>query len=375
VARGVARVRELVDEGMAKRRFTRFEGAEIQHRVSGTTDYSGFAQTDLAIEAVFEDLAVKQQVVADLEAVMRPDAVIATNTSALPIGQVAAKAAHPERIVGMHFFSPAHRMPLLEVVRGARSADWAVATAALLGSHLGKTVIVVGDGPGFYTTRVLAVMLSEAVELLAEGVGMEVVDEAMTAFGFPVGPFRLYDEVGLEVAKHIAESMAPIAAERPRSADVVAALVRQGATGKRGGRGFYVWPEKHALRIPVPVPLPGHGEQPRPNPAALSALGSPARRALAPEAIQDRLGLIFVNEAIRCLEEGVVQSATDGDLGAVLGVGFPPFRGGPFHYADGRGLEDVQRALERLAAANGPRYAPAALLTEYARSGQRFYPR
>jgi 3-hydroxyacyl-CoA dehydrogenase/enoyl-CoA hydratase/3-hydroxybutyryl-CoA epimerase len=290
--------------------------------------------------------------------VLRSDAVIASNTSAIPIHEIAQGSRHPERIVGMHFFSPAERMPLLEVVRPDAASEQAIDTAVALGTKLGKTVIVVADRPGFYTTRVLGVMLNEAALLLGEGARIEDVDRAMTDFGFPVGPFVLYDEVGLEVAVHAGETVTRAFGDRIPGASVVAELVASGSTGRKSGKGFYVWPKKRSTWRRFVT-----REKRSPN---TSVYGGP-RVALSSEAIQDRLALLFVNEAIRCLEEGVIASPTDGDLGAVLGLGFPPFRGGPFHYADSLGRDTLERKLSALAARHGPRYAPAALLSERGR--------
>jgi 3-hydroxyacyl-CoA dehydrogenase/enoyl-CoA hydratase/3-hydroxybutyryl-CoA epimerase len=218
---------------------------------------------------------------------------------------------------------------------------------------MGKTVIVVGDAPAFYTSRVLAVMMNEATVLLGEGARMEDVDRALTAFGFPVGPFVLFDEVGLEVGQHVGETVARAFGDRLPASTVVPELVKAGFTGKRSGAGFYRWP-KHRAFLPAPKRVA--------NPAAYRFVGEPAPRVFSDAAIQERLVLLFVNEAIRCLEEGVLRSPTDGDLGAVLGLGFPPFHGGPFHYADSLGLTHLEQTLRRLAERHGPRYAPANLL-------------
>ncbi len=369
VARGLASVRKIVDRD---RRLQPREKRDVLQRISGTTDYSGFAHTQLVIEAVFEDLATKRKVIDELEAVLTDEAVIATNTSALPIAGIAQNAQRPERIVGMHFFSPAERMPLLEVIRPARATDAAVATAVDVGVRLGKTVIVVSDAPGFYTSRVLGVMMNEAVVLLGEGARMEDVDRAITAFGFPVGPFVLYDEVGLEVAQHAGETVASAFGDRFPITSVVPELVKAGSTGKRSGTGFLIWPKPRALPLGAQRLLP---EQRRaPNPRVYELMGRPAPKPTSEQEIQDRLVLLFVNEAIRCLEEGVLRSPTDGDLGAVLGLGFPPFHGGPFHYADAYGLDKLVSTLDRLAERCGTRYAPSDLLVERARTGEHFFP-
>jgi 3-hydroxyacyl-CoA dehydrogenase / enoyl-CoA hydratase / 3-hydroxybutyryl-CoA epimerase len=367
VARGLASIRKMVDDGIARRRFPPREGNQILQRVSGTLDYSGFANADLVIEAVFEDLEIKRNVVRELEAVLPQTAVIASNTSALPIHAIAKASIHPDRVVGMHFFSPAERMPLLEVIRPVGAANWAVESAVAVGVQMGKTVIVVGDSPGFYTSRVLGVMMNEAALLLGEGARIEEVDRAMTAFGFPVGPFVLFDEVGLEVARHAGETVTRAFGDRIPQATVVVHLVEAGQTGRKVGAGFYLWstPTRVAELLKRPSRVA--------NPEVYRMSGSPPQRDFGAEAIQDRLVLLFVNEAIRCLEEGVIESPTDGDLGAVLGLGFPPFRGGPFHHADALGLEALAARLKKLAAQLGTRYEPAGLLAERARAGAKFF--
>jgi 3-hydroxyacyl-CoA dehydrogenase/enoyl-CoA hydratase/3-hydroxybutyryl-CoA epimerase len=338
VAKGLSAIRTLTTDAAKKGVFDRREAARIVGRVSGAPDLSGFAKSDLVIEAVFEDVEAKRRVVAELERVVRSDTVIASNTSALPIADIARDARVPERIVGMHFFSPVHKMPLLEIVRPARADADAVATAVAAANALGKTPIVVADGPGFYTTRVLSTMIGEAFLMLTEGVGMEAIDRAMTAFGWPVGPLQLVDEVGLEVAGHAGETVAR--ARGIAAPTIVQKLVAEGFKGKQKGGGFYRY----------------DGKRRRPNPRVAQIL------AVAPgpitEDLADRLTVTFVNEAVRCLEEGVLRSAAEGDLGAVLGLGFPPHLGGPFRYADAK-RQEVVTSLERFAAAHGDRLAPA----------------
>jgi 3-hydroxyacyl-CoA dehydrogenase/enoyl-CoA hydratase/3-hydroxybutyryl-CoA epimerase len=350
VSRGLGAVRSLTEDAGRKGVVDRREAKRAIARVTGTTDWSGFGGADLVIEAVFEELGVKRKVLAELEGATRDDAVIATNTSALPIAQIAANAKRPERVVGMHFFSPVHRMQLVEVVRpDAASAD-AVARAVSAGQALGKTVIVVRDRPGFYTTRVIGVMLGEATRLLDEGARIEDVDRAMTGFGWPVGPFALMDEVGLTVARHAGETVAgALGARTARNA--VAMLVDAGLTGKRGGAGFYRY----------------DGKKREPNPRVYELLGT-TPKAISGDSIAERLTALFVNEAARCLDEGVLRSAAEGDLGAVLGLGFPPFLGGPFRYADAQG-EQLRERLRAWSSKHGPHYAPARSLA----AGERYY--
>ncbi|TMF62434.1 MAG: fatty acid oxidation complex subunit alpha FadJ [Chloroflexi bacterium] len=338
VAKGLSTIRQLTAEAAKKGVFERREAARIVGRITGGPDLAGFSGADLVIEAVFEELATKQRVVEELEQVLRPDAVIASNTSALPIAEIARRARAPERVVGMHFFSPVHRMPLIEVVRSARADPDAIATAVAAAHALGKTAIVVGDGAGFYTTRVLSVMIGEAFAMLAEGADIEAIDRAMVEFGWPVGPLQEVDEVGLEVAAHAGETVAKARGITPPT--IVNALVAEGFKGKAKGGGFYRY----------------SGGRRTPNPRVRELVGVDSRPVV--EDIAERLTLALVNEAARCLDERVLRSPAEGDLGAVLGFGFPPFLGGPFRYADALG-EGVVASLERLAAAHGDRFAPA----------------
>jgi len=348
VARGLKTAMDLTSEASRKGVFDRREAQRIIGRLSGAPDLSGFARADLVIEAVFEEIGLKRGVVSELEGVLRDDAVIASNTSALPIAEVARGARRPGRVVGMHFFSPVHRMPLLEVVAPQKADPAAVATAVAAGEAMGKTVIVVRDAPGFYTTRTVAMMMGEAALLLEEGVGIDEVDEAMERFGWPVGPFRLMDEVGLVVGKHVADTVsAGRSGPTPRA---VPLLVQEGLQGKRGGAGFYTY----------------DGKKRTPNPRVYELLGVRARPPHGD--VVERLTLTFVNEAARCLDESVLRSPAEGDLGAVLGLGFPPYLGGPFRYADANG-EALRNSLRRLANALGERFSPADCL----RDGRRFY--
>jgi 3-hydroxyacyl-CoA dehydrogenase/enoyl-CoA hydratase/3-hydroxybutyryl-CoA epimerase len=364
VGRGLASVHRIVDGELERRRIEPREARAILGRVSGGADYSGFVRTEVVIEAVFEDLELKRGVISDLEDVLPSSAVIASNTSALPIGAIAQKARHPERIIGMHFFSPAERMPLLEVVRPKTASDDAVQLAVALGAQMGKTTIVVADSPGFYTTRVLGAMLNEAAVLVTEGARIDDVDRAMTDFGFPVGPFVLYDEVGLSVAQHAGETVAAAFGDRFPRTKLVADLLASGATGRKAGQGFYLWPPQRKGPPVIGRLMP----QARRTANPLVYANTPRKDVLSSE-IQDRLVMLFVNEAVRCLDEGVLSSAKDGDLGAVLGLGFPPFRGGPFHYADSLGHAVIAGKLEALARQHGVRYAPATGLTR----NQKFF--
>ncbi len=355
--RGLAYVRRYVDSRLKRRRLTPFEAERAMLRVTATDRWDGFDDADLVIEAVFEDLAVKQSILAEVEQLARPDTVFASNTSSLPITAIARASTRPETVVGMHYFSPVEKMPLLEVVATDQSAKWAVATAVEFGRRQGKNVIVVSDATGFYTSRVLAPYSNEALFLLTEGVPVDAIDEAMVAWGFPVGPLLLADEVGLDVGAKISKIMIDAFGDRMRGPDAMQGLVADGRHGRKNGRGFYLYE---------------NGKRSGVDETVYQAFGSPKRRAIPFEEIQQRLALQFVNEAARCLEEGVLHSARDGDIGAVFGVGFPAFRGGPFHWIDQVGAPKIVDSLRSLEGRAGSRFAPAQILVEAAETGRRF---
>jgi 3-hydroxyacyl-CoA dehydrogenase / enoyl-CoA hydratase / 3-hydroxybutyryl-CoA epimerase len=359
VAKGIRAVADIFGENVKRKRYHRREGARRLALVSGGTDFAGFRTADLVIEAVFEDLAVKQAVLRELEAVAKPECIFASNTSTIPIGRIAAASRHPETVVGMHFFSPVHRMPLLEVIAAERTAQSTVVTAAAFGRRLGKTVIVVQDRPGFFINRILAPYMNETGYLLAEGTPIETLDSAMTRWGFPVGPVTLLDEVGLDVAVKAAHVMVEAFGERLKPGIRLDALVEAGRLGRKNGSGF--------LRYEG-------GKKTGVDGTSYDVLGITKGSGPGDAAIVERLTLALLNEAARAFEEGVVRQPRDGDIGAIFGFGYPPFRGGPYRTLDAMGAAHVVQSLERLAARFGPRFAPATILADQAKRGGRFYP-
>jgi 3-hydroxyacyl-CoA dehydrogenase / enoyl-CoA hydratase / 3-hydroxybutyryl-CoA epimerase len=358
LGRGLRHARGVFEE---RRRRGSVKPREVEQRIqrlSPTTDYSGFRRADLVIEAVFEDLELKRRVLAETEAVIAADAVFASNTSSLPIGDIARGARGPNRVLGMHFFSPVEKMPLLEVVVTPETDAWATATAVAFGRRIGKHVIVVRDGAGFYTSRALAPYMNEAARLVEEGAAIEAVDRAMIDFGFPVGPLALMDEVGIDVGAKVAKILMHAFGERMAPPAAMAAVVDDGRLGRKNKRGFYVYDGK---------------KRPDETIYALLPSGRAPRRTFDARDIQDRLVFAFLNEAARCLEEGILRSPRDGDVGAIFGLGFPAFRGGPFRYLDKLGARFATEVLERLAAHHGERFRPAAILVDHARSGAPFH--
>ncbi|HEV3313082.1 MAG TPA: 3-hydroxyacyl-CoA dehydrogenase NAD-binding domain-containing protein [Chloroflexota bacterium] len=358
IAGGLKRIRDLTRQAQKSRRIDRYEAARVISRVTGSPGYSGFARAGLVIEAAPEEPDLKRRIVADLEKVLVDDAVIGTNTSAIPIGEIAAGAVYPERVVGIHFFSPVHRMPLVEVIRGTHTSERAVDIAAGLGRRLGKHVVIVNDGPGFYTTRVLGFMMSEAVRCFEEGASIEGVDNAMVEFGFPVGPMTLMDEVGLDVGIHVAGRLQAAFPGRLAQSPVMTAIAETGRKGKKSGAGFYRYEKGKRLADPELYLLRSH-----------VASGGAAIRSVSRAEVQERLSLVFVNEVARCIDEGVVASARDADLAAVFGLGFPPFLGGPVRYADTIGVADVIARLRVLSNEQGARFEPARLFLDAEQTG------
>jgi 3-hydroxyacyl-CoA dehydrogenase/enoyl-CoA hydratase/3-hydroxybutyryl-CoA epimerase len=356
-ARALGAVRGILDERVERRSIDRLERAEKMRLLTATTDWSGFAAVDVVIEAVFEDLALKREMVRAFEAV-NDRALFASNTSSIPVARIAEGARHPERVLGMHYFSPVNKMPLLEVVVTDRTSREATATAVALGKRQGKTVIVVGDGPGFYTSRILGPYMNESVRLLLDGAAVDEVDRALVAFGFPVGPFTLADEVGIDVAAKVGHILHDAFGARMEPPPTLDPFVATGRLGRKARKGFYTYGRKEK-RVDETVYdlLPG----------------GRARKALPAEEIQDRLVLPMVNEAIRCLGEGILRSARDGDVGAVFGLGFPPFRGGPFRFADALGTGALLGRMEALRDRHGERFEPAPLLVERGRAGAPFH--
>jgi 3-hydroxyacyl-CoA dehydrogenase / enoyl-CoA hydratase / 3-hydroxybutyryl-CoA epimerase len=359
IAKGLAAARDILDDRLKRRRITKYEYARLVALLSGSDGYSGFGRAELVIEAVFEDLQVKQQVLREVEAATADDAVFASNTSTIPIHRIGEAAARPEQVIGMHFFSPVARMPLLEVIPSERTAPAVVSTAVAFGRRLGKTAIVVKDSPGFWINRILTPYLNEAGHLLVEGVAIEEIDRLMVEFGFPVGPITLLDEVGMDVGEKVVGVMHEAFGERFAPVPAFAGMVKNGRLGRKAGKGFYQY---------------SAGKKGGVDPAVYELIGAHPNGGPRPAEIIQRLVLVMLNEAARAAGEGIVRSPRDGDIGALFGFGFPPFRGGPLRHADDLGAPRIVGELDRLAERYGARFAPCEVLREQARQGSKFYP-
>jgi 3-hydroxyacyl-CoA dehydrogenase / enoyl-CoA hydratase / 3-hydroxybutyryl-CoA epimerase len=358
VGKGIKAATTILDERLKRRRLTRPDHQRRIALLSGTTDYSGFGSADLVIEAVFEDLEVKRQVLAEVEAVVPAEAIFATNTSTIPIADIAANARRPQRVLGMHFFSPVEKMPLLEIIPTDRTSPEAIVSAVRFGRTMGKTVIVVADRPGFWVNRILLPYMNEAGHLLEEGVPVEAIDKAMTRFGFPVGPVTLLDEVGIDVGLKAGKVMYEAMGERLAPSGVVPRMVAAGRLGRKNGQGFYQYEDGRKADV---------------DEAVYELLGVERREDVSPTTIEQRLVFSMLNEAARAAAEGVVRSPRDGDIGAIYGIGFPPFRGGPLRMIDDLGPARVVEILRALESEFGMRFAPAPELVAMAERGERFY--
>jgi 3-hydroxyacyl-CoA dehydrogenase/enoyl-CoA hydratase/3-hydroxybutyryl-CoA epimerase len=358
VGKGLKAATDILLARLKRKRITRHEFARLKALLTGSDDWYVIRNSDLVIEAVFEDLEVKRKVLAEVEANTRQTTIFATNTSTIPIAQIAAASARPAQVLGMHFFSPVEKMPLLEVIPSEQTGAPAVATAVDFGRKMGKTVIVVKDHPGFWVNRILTPYLNEAGHLLAEGTPIGLIDKTMTRWGFPVGPVALLDEVGLDVAAKAGMVMHQAFGDRLKPNDIVTRMNSDNRLGRKNGRGFYHYHKGHKTGVDDKV---------------YEVIGVHPQEKSSPSAVEQRLVYIMLNEAAMALSEGVVRSPRDGDIGAIFGIGYPPFRGGPLRYIDELGAVNVVDTLRQLANAYGDRFTPADTLVTMAEESRTYY--
>jgi 3-hydroxyacyl-CoA dehydrogenase/enoyl-CoA hydratase/3-hydroxybutyryl-CoA epimerase len=365
---GLGRIKSLLDEDVATGRMSALDAKHAMHRVAPTIEWTGLELMDVVIEAVVEKLDVKRQVFAKLDRMTRSDCVLATNTSSLLVSDMADAVQRPQRLVGIHFFNPVAKMPLVEVVRTSKSDDQSLATAIGLCAAIGKTPILVNDAPGFLVNRVLIPYLAEALAAAADGIPVPVIDAALRSWGMPMGPLELLDEIGLDVGHHVLTCLSDsLGGQLPPLPPAIDQAIAKGWLGKKSGRGFYIYAkddhkQKQADLNAEMVALLS------PNPPAPDASAPAVDNAEREKEIQWRLVLPMVNEAAKLLAEGVTDSTDVIDLSTVLGTGLAPFRGGLAQFADTTGIDVIVTKLAEMSAKYGPRFAPAPMLRELAAS-------
>lgn len=357
VASGMDRVVKLYAEGFGRHRLAFLEARDGFDRISPAASEFPMKRIEIVIEAAVEKMDLKKQIFAKLDAQAPPETILATNTSALSISEIASATKNPERVVGIHFFNPVHKMQLVEVVAGKQTRPDVAQRALRFVQQIGKLPVLVRDSPGFLVNRILLPYLVEAACLFEAGAPAESIDTAMLEFGMPMGPLRLIDEVGVDVAADVAATLAEKFSGRLRMPESLAKMISGKMLGRKSGAGFYIY----------------KGREPLPNAQAAKLRSGDSAANLGIAELQRRMVLLMVNEAARCLEEGVVAGAADVDFAMVMGTGFAPFRGGPLAYADAVGTAKLADDLKNLVQAAGPRYEPCALLHDRAATGGKFH--
>ncbi|MDR6965170.1 fatty acid oxidation complex subunit alpha FadJ [Shewanella putrefaciens] len=351
---------KLLDKGVKRRHMTPAARDNLMALMTTTTEYKGVKDADIVVEAVFEDLALKHQMVKDIERECGEYTIFASNTSSLPISQIAEAATRPENVIGLHYFSPVEKMPLVEVIAHAKTSPETIATTVAFARKQGKTPIVVQDGAGFYVNRILALYMNEAAQLLLEGQSVEHLDKALVKFGFPVGPITLLDEVGIDVGAKISPILEKELGERFKAPAAFDKLLGDDRKGRKNGKGFYQYGASSKKAKAVDETVYGVlGIKPGTNKDA--------------KAVAERCVVQMLNEAVRCLEDGIIASPRDGDIGAIFGIGFPPFLGGPFHYIDTLGAANLVKILESYQSQFGNRFEPCERLKTMARENVSFF--
>jgi len=353
VAKAYQQAADVLKSKLKRRRITKLEMKQIMNRISGSIDYSGFKHSDIIIEAIIEDVKIKKDVLAELEKHVGENSVIATNTSSLLVDDMAQALKKKSRFVGLHFFNPVHRMPLVEVVRGKHSSDEAIATVFNLSKAMGKTPIVVKDGPGFLVNRLLVPYMVESISLLEEGHSIQNIDRVMKRFGMPMGPIELFDEVGIDVAYKVAKILQQSMADRMAESDILQKLVEDGRFGKKSKKGFYIYVNRkteYDVRIEKYITVK-------------------EKTQLSDEQLTQRMIYPMVNEAARCLKEGIAMCPRDVDIGMIFGTGFAPFRGGLLRFADFESIDKIVITLNKFEREFGSRFKPSESLLSIKEKG------
>ncbi len=375
---GVQAALKIFQKQVQRKKINKRQFMQKINCIAPVLDYVGFQHTDLVVEAIVENIDIKKKAFEELEKQIKPDCVVASNTSSLSISRMQASLKNPERFVGMHFFNPVNRMPLIEVIRGEKTSDEAVSSVFQLSKKLGKTPIVVKDAPGFLVNRLLMTYLNEAVYLVVAGVPIPELDQVLLKFGMPMGPMELIDEVGVDVGEKVSHILHDAFGARMAPAPENKRIVASGRLGKKSGKGLYEYEGPKKTKVFNPEIYDILGISATPGASKMGSKIAPKIAAklapkIAEEEILERCLLPMINEAARCLEEGIVSSPEDVDLGMIMGTGFPPFRGGLLRYADTLGAATIVNRLKHYEAKFGERFRPAASLVSRAENEQKFY--
>jgi len=357
VAKAYEQASRVLNSKLKRRRINQLEYSHILSHITATIDYSGFRNIDFVVEAIIEDIEIKKKVFKELEENINENTIVVSNTSSLLIEDMAAVFQNPARFVGMHFFNPVHKMPLVEVVRGKNSSEEAIATTFGLAKKLGKTPVVVNDGPGFLVNRLLVPYMVEAVSLLEEGYSVVNIDKTMIQFGMPMGPIELFDEVGIDVAYKVAKILSKSMGSRMAESNVLEKMVNANKFGKKNNNGFYIY----------------EGRKKRVDPKIGKYIQIQNPSDLTKEELIKRMVYPMVNEAARCLKDNIVKRPQDVDLAMIFGTGFAPFRGGLLNYADSEGIDEVVRHLDKFTESIGSRFKPCDMLIKIQKSSKNFY--
>lgn len=354
---------DILNKKVKRRFMLKSEMQKQLAKITGCVDYSGFKNVDMVIEAVFEDLSLKQKMVDDMESICAEDTIFASNTSSLPIGQIAAKALRPENVIGLHYFSPVDKMPLAEIIAHSKTSDQTISTTVAFAKKQGKTPIVVKDKAGFYVNRILAPYMNEAALLLLEGESIGKLDKALVKFGFPVGPIQLLDEVGIDIGAKIGPILQAELGERFAAPEAFNKLIANKRLGKKVQKGFYLYKDKNGKKVTKKLV----------DESVYPLLNIIIKDQKTNDELVQRCVFMMLNEAARCLDEGIIRNARDGDIGAIFGIGFPPFLGGPFHYIDMLGAEVIVNKLNLWSSELGERFKPCQALITMAETGNKYY--
>ena len=355
---------ENLNRKVKRRQMSKVSAKTTAQKAVGQLDYKGFNNIDVVVEAIVENMTVKKKLIKELESICKDDFIFASNTSSLPLTEMSEEAKNPENVVGMHYFSPVTKMPLLEIIKTNKTSVQAIATCYEIGKRQGKTCIVVNDAPGFYVNRILCPYLLEALILIEEGVRIEQIDKALKNLGMPVGPVALLDEVGIDVGVHVMSgNMTDLIKDRDgiKLNYSMPKMLEDGLSGRKSKKGFYNYVKKK-----------GKVKKGKVNEGVYKYFDSPVAKKINDKEITERCILILLNEAVWALEEGIIENITDGDIGGVFGIGFLPWSGGPFSYMNQTGISNIVDKMKHYQNLYGNKFQPRPMLIKMVEKNEKF---